>query len=247
MENSMTAEAYPLRTAIQHEQRDGIGIYCWAADNPPWHARYRLEWNFRAQQSRPDTAGADVPDSPSQQMAAIGIVQHGDPILREVAAPFDLPAEADEARRVVSQLVSAMERAARIHHFAKGMGVAAPQLGIRRAATTVRTPDGRRIALLNPIVIEESDATDEQYEGCWSFFDVRGKVSRPVTIHVEHQDVDGSRHITRFDRGDARLVAHEIDHLNGILYSDRLPSPDALIPVSEYRGTGLARRRRADP
>ncbi|WP_262386993.1 peptide deformylase [Streptomyces sp. TRM49041] len=53
------------------------------------------------------------------------------------------------------------------------MGVAAPQLGIDRAAAIVRTADGEVITLLNPRVIEQSSETDEQYEGCWSFFDVQ--------------------------------------------------------------------------
>ena len=68
------------------------------------------------------------------------------------------------------------------------MGVAAPQLGIRRAAAVVRTPDDEYMTLLNPQIIGESAETDEQYEGCWSFFYVRGKVRRPLSIEVEHQD-----------------------------------------------------------
>ena len=59
---------------------------------------------------------------------------------------------------------------------------------------------------------------------CLSFFDVRGVVNRPLTLHVEHQDVDGQRRITIFDRGAARLVAHEIDHLHGLLYTNRMAS-----------------------
>jgi len=175
----------------------------------------------------------------SEKMATIGIVQEGDPILREVAQPFDLPVEAEDARRVVAELHSAIKRADTIHHFAKGMGVAAPQLGIRRAAAVVRTLDGEYIILINPQIISESAETDEQYEGCWSFFDVRGKVPRALSIEVEHQDIDGTRRITVFDRAVARLVAHEIDHLRGQLYVDRL-SGGTLIPMSEYEGSGSA-------
>jgi peptide deformylase len=92
--------------------------------------------------------------------------------------------------------------------------------------------------LLNPRVIGESPQTDEQYEGCMSFFDVRGEVPRPLMIEVEHQTLDGSRQITVFERGHARLVAHEIDHLNGIMYRDRMRPGVEPIPVSEYKGTG---------
>jgi peptide deformylase len=63
-------------------------------------------------------------------------------------------------------------------------------------------------------------------------------VSRPLVLHVEHQAVDGERHITIFEKGLARLVAHEIDHLYGTLYTERICPGAALIPVSEYNGTG---------
>jgi peptide deformylase len=236
METSMTADAYPFRTAIEQEERDGERIFCWATDNPPLHARYRLEWNFRARIGKEPAPVTEL--KPSEKMAGIGIVQEGDPILREVAPPFDLPAEAEDARRVVAELHAAIRRADTIHNFTKGMGVAAPQLGIRRAAAVVRTPDGEYITLLNPQIISESADTDEQYEGCWSFFDVRGKVPRPLSIEVEHQDIDGIRHITVFDRALARLVAHEVDHVLGVLYVDRMVAGTSLVPVSEYAGAG---------
>jgi peptide deformylase len=87
-------------------------------------------------------------------------------------------------------------------------------------------------------VIEETPDTDEQYEGCLSFFRVRGQVPRPLVLHVEHQDISGQRAITVFERGVARLVAHEIDHLNGVLYTDRMRPGVEPIPVAEYRQGG---------
>jgi len=234
METSMTAEAYPFRTAIEHEDRAGQRVFSWATDRPPLHARYRLEWNFRARRNQEPSPVSEP--RLSEKMAAIGIIQEGDPILREVAQPFDLPAQAEDARRVVTELHSAVHRADTIHNFTKGMGVAAPQIGIGRAAAVIRTPEGEYITLLNPQVIAESAETDEQYEGCWSFFDVRGKVPRPLSIEVEHQDVDGTFHITRFERNVARLVGHEIDHLNGALYKSRMRPGTEPIPVSEYSG-----------
>ena len=110
-------------------------------------------------------------------------------------------------------------------------------LGIGRAVALVRTPEGETITLINPRVIEET-VGDEQYEGCLSFFDVRGLVNRPLVVHVEHQDINGQRRITIFDRGTARLVAHEVDHLGGVLYTDRMAAELSTIPVSEYRQGG---------
>lgn len=71
-----------------------------------------------------------------------------------------------------------------------------------------------------------------------SFFDVRGKVPRPLCIQVEHQHVDGTTHITAFERGVARLVAQEIGHLAGVLYTEHMTDSTNVIPVEQYRGGG---------
>ncbi len=63
-------------------------------------------------------------------------------------------------------------------------------------------------------------------------------VPRPLVLHVEHQDIDGQPQITVFERGAARLVAHEIDHLHGILYRQRMRPGVEPIPVTAYRGGG---------
>ena len=83
-----------------------------------------------------------------------------------------------------------------------------------------------------------SEDADEQYEGCLSFFDVRGMVPRPLTITVETTALDGTMVTTVYQRGLARLVAHEIDHLDGLLYTSRMRPGMEPIPVEEYRQTG---------
>ncbi|HEY8526361.1 MAG TPA: peptide deformylase [Acidimicrobiales bacterium] len=186
--------------------------------------------------------------SPRETMAALGIIQAGDPILRQVTRRFELPDEAEDARRVIAELTTAIERIEKVHTFAKGVGIAAPQIGINRSAALVRTPDREAITLLNPRVIEGNagDEHDEQYEGCLSFFAVRGLVPRSLTIHVEHQDLDGRHRISVFERGVARLVAHELDHLVGVLYTDRMRPGVEPIPVSEYTGSGQRWHYKAD-
>jgi peptide deformylase len=224
-ETSMTAEAMPFRTAIRRTEEDGRRIFSWSTEDPPLHARYRLEWKFRTRPNQEDALQVLEPEATaSERMRAVGIVQEGDPILTKTARTFDLPTEAEDARRVVAELVSAAERASQVHVFGKGMGVAATQIGIDRAAAIVRSPDGQLITLFNPRIVEESPETDEQYEGCLSFF--------------EHVDIDGTERITIFERGMARLVMHEVDHLHGLLYRARMREGVQPIPVSEYRGTG---------
>ncbi|WP_158893646.1 peptide deformylase [Amycolatopsis anabasis] len=234
LETSMTAEDVPFRTAIARADQGDRQVFSWSCADPPVHARYRLEWGFRG---RADDGPAPAP---SEVMRSLGIAQDGDPILRRTARPFDLPAEAADARRVVAALEAAAERVAQAHTFGKGMGIAAPQIGVDRAAAIIQPPDGEPITLFNPSVIETDGESDEQYEGCLSFFDVRGRVPRAQEIHVEHTTLDGRKKITVYRRGVARLVAHEVDHLHGVLYTDRMRSGTEPIPVEQYRGTGSA-------
>jgi peptide deformylase len=233
---SMAAEASPFPTPISRQDQNDQVVFTWSTDEPPLHARYRIEWKFKA----PDDGDADEMETmtPAERMRSLEIAQEGDHVLTEVARPFSLPAEAEDARRVVSQLVATLERVGQVHNFSKGMGLAAPQINIGRAAAVVRTPEGEMVTLLNPRISDQSAETDEQYEGCLSFFDLRGLVPRPLAIEVEHQDIDGTTRITAFERGMARLVCHEVDHLFGRLYRARMRPGVEPIPVSQYKGAG---------
>ncbi|MER5969475.1 peptide deformylase [Streptomyces sp. NPDC002055] len=178
---------------------------------------------------------------PSQRMRDLGVVQHDAGILAEPARAFDLPAERDEAERITDELFAAMARIGQVHPFAKGMGIAAPQINIGRAAAIVQPPgDAPPIVLLNPKITDRSSEMDEQYEGCLSFFDVRGLVPRPLRITVETVALTGETVTTVYERGPARLIGHEVDHLDGLLYTARMRTGLAPIPVGEYRQTGRA-------
>jgi peptide deformylase len=107
--------------------------------------------------------------------------------------------------------------------------------GIGRSAAVVWPAGNGAIALLNPRVIDASAECLDAYEGCLSCFDSRGLVPRPRQVEVEHVGPDGRPRIMAF-RGDmARLVMHEIDHLNGLLYTERMPVNVAPISVEDYR------------
>ncbi|MER7514003.1 peptide deformylase [Streptomyces lavendulae] len=179
---------------------------------------------------------------PSDTMRALGVVQAEAPILHRPARRFDLPAERDAAQQVLEELMAAAARIAGVHDFAKGMGIAAPQIDIDRAAAIVQPAEegADLVVLLNPRIIDCSVETDEQFEGCLSFFDVRGRVPRPLSITVEHTDLDGSTTVTTYRQGLARLVHHEVDHLDGHLYEHRMRKGVAPIPLAEYRQTGTA-------
>jgi peptide deformylase len=238
VENSLSTEAVPLRTPIVRDEIDDRAIFSWTTDSPALHTRYRLEWRFRSGTAA--VVGSQLPEiRGSERMRAAGIVQRGAEILRAPAQPIDLPADEALARQVIARLFAALDRVGELHQFVKGVGLAAPQLGLALAAAIVR-PAGRGepIVLLNPRVVAASSDMDEQFEGCLSFFDVRGKVARPLWIDVERTLFTGEREVVRFDRAAARLVGHEIDHLQGQLYPDRMPPGAALVPVEEYREVG---------
>ncbi|MFG2013073.1 peptide deformylase [Micromonospora sp. NPDC048868] len=237
-ETSLSAEEGPLRTPVTRREDADRVIFDWATEDPPLNARYRLQWRFRGRpDAEPEEAGRI---RPSDRMRGIGIVQRGADLLRQPARPFDLPREEREARDVADRLAATLVRLDELHPFRKGVGIAAPQLGLGRAVAVVRPPDRSAdpVVLLNPRVVDASPDSDEQYEGCLSFFDHRGLVPRPLRLDVEHAQYDGSRIITSFEFGMARLVAHEIDHLEGRLYVDRMAPGVPLVPVEEYRETG---------
>ena len=164
--------------------------------------------------------------------SALGIVQEGDPILREVARPFDLPAEAEDARPCHrSAGVGDGARRESVHTFGKGMGMRPRRSVSAAAAALVRTPDGER-SRWSTRVIEETPG-DEQYEGCLSFFDVRGMVPPPARSPRRAPGPRRPPDASPSSSGPpARLVAHELDHLGGVLYTDRMAAELSTIPVS---------------
>jgi len=249
VENSLSTEAVPLRTPIEQEIDGDRAVFSWTTDAPLLHARYRLEWRFRAgpPPGPREVLGPEAaPTSPaargrdSDRMRAVGIVQRGAEMLRTPARPFDLPRQEPVARGVVSRLLVVLDRVDALHPFRKGVGLAAPQLNLSWSAAVVRPaePEAQPIVLLNPRVVATSDELDEQYEGCLSFFDVRGVVGRPLWIEVERALPNGTHVTNRYEQALARLVAHEIDHLAGLLYVDHMTPGASLVPVEEYQETG---------
>lgn len=161
----------------------------------------------------------------------------GDPVLRAKSAPIMeiTPAVWDLARRMVVTM---------FRNGTRGIGLAAPQVGVNIRLITVATRDdlstmpedaspGERLleprmplALVNPEVIAVSAAVDAAEEGCLSVPDMAGEVVRPLAITLRALTLDGKAIQTDCDGLLARCVQHEIDHLDGILYIDRLAETD---------------------
>ena len=144
------------------------------------------------------------------------IVRVGDPRL---LAPNE---EANATSPDLEALVSDMFETCRA---APGIGLAAPQIGVNRRVAvidlSVGADPGARIVLVNPEVLESSGEQKEE-EGCLSIPDLAERVVRPARVRVRHRDAQGAEHEIEATGLLARALCHEIDHLNGILYVDRL-------------------------
>jgi peptide deformylase len=110
-------------------------------------------------------------------------------------------------------------------YAAQGIGLAAPQIGISRQITVIDTSFKERpedkLVLINPEVIERSGKQNEE-EGCLSLPDIREKVQRAAWVKVRAQDVNGKFFEVEGTELRSRALQHEIDHLHGILFLDRL-------------------------
>lgn len=178
-----------------------------------------------------------TPDQLVQRLVEMGIRQKGDPILTTKTTPFDLPSERAEAEALRDRLLSYVPRLRGVYRFSKGVGLAAPQIGSARSMAIVSpAADAETLLLTNPVVLSQSPDHDTQYEGCLSFFEVRGCVPRPLAIHLQLTTLDGDTQIRPLQGGIARLALHEVDHLYGVLYSDHLSPDTTLLPLGDYRG-----------
>jgi peptide deformylase len=175
-----------------------------------------------------------IHDDIRTQISDLGILQGDDPALRAVARRVELPGESDFVKELVDQLLETIRRVRRVHRFTNGVGLAAPQIGHSVAVAVVRPVAELPVRLLNPRIVSTSRDTELQYEGCLSFFDYRGLVRRPTSLVVEHEDLRGRVVSREYHGATARLIAHEIDHLNGTLYVDLMTSSSDLLDVSSY-------------
>ena len=119
-----------------------------------------------------------------------------------------------------------------------GVGIAGPQVGVMRRIF-VAQPDfedpTKVYYMINPVLLEESEEKEWGIEGCLSVPDMIGDVERPVWIKMEATDLDGNRKVYEFEGFDARVMMHEYDHLDGILYTDKARNVrDAEMDEEEY-------------
>ncbi len=169
-------------------------------------------------------------------MALLKIARMGHPVLRRRAAPVDDPTE-EGVRRLVGHMVETMEDA-------QGIGLAAPQVHVGRRVIVFRVPDDRLetdeppgppgvTALVNPEFEPVGDEVALGIEGCLSIPDLRGIVPRFRSIVYRGVTPAGERIECEATGLHARVVQHEVDHLDGILFLDRMADLTSLTFESE--------------
>jgi peptide deformylase len=177
-------------------------------------------------------------------MAILKVAHLGHPILRKVAEPVPPEAiSAPEIQRFIDNLIETM-----IEY--DGAGLAAPQVHVSQQIVTFqvdgnpRYPDAEAIpltVLINPKITPLSEHTDEDWEGCLSLPDLRGKVPRYTLVRVEAYDRAGKKLNYTAKDFHARVAQHECDHLIGKVFLDRMRSMESLSFLREF-----SRHARAD-
>jgi peptide deformylase len=168
-------------------------------------------------------------------MSILKVARMGHPVLRQKARALD---RADIRNPVVQKLIDDMIETMLEYH---GVGLAAPQVheGLRLFVASLDHDEPAEtapplVAIINPEILPVGSLVEEDWEGCLSIPDIRGRVPRAVEIKVRAWGRDGERvELTARDYT-ARVIQHETDHLDGILFFDRMRSFDSLTFLDEY-------------
>lgn len=144
-------------------------------------------------------------------MALRNIVTEGDEILRK---------KCREVTEITDRIKETMEDMLETMRHQMGVGIAGPQVGVMRRMFVAEPEPGRVYFMINPVILEQSGSQTDD-EGCLSVPGMIGKVERPDYIKIEALDLDGNKQLYEFNGFDARVMCHEYDHLDGILYIDK--------------------------
>ena len=158
-----------------------------------------------------EAAGLDAERAARKQFALSQVRQYGDPVLRM---------RANEVDSFDEELVRVTERMVGLMHDAEGIGLAATQVGILRRFFVFHD-EGEDMVLVNPVITSTGAELETSEEGCLSLGPVRMPVERPTEVTIEGLDASGAPVHFELEGLPARVVQHELDHLDGKLVLDR--------------------------
>ena len=163
------------------------------------------------------------------------IAQLGNTILRETAKPIE-NIQSQEIQDLISDMITTLEDSG-------GVGLAAPQINQSKRIFIISSHANKKqpnsvemepTAIINPEIIEYSKEVEKGWEGCLSIPGLMGNVPRYKNITVRYQDKDGNKKEEKFTGFLARVFQHENDHLDGVVYLDRLENIKDIITEKEY-------------
>ena len=143
------------------------------------------------------------------EMARRFVIQTGDPVLREKCT------EVKSFNKELCSLLDDMKETVRAEN---GAGLAAPQIGVNLRAVVIDVEEGY-FELINPVIVS-SKGEQTGPEGCLSVKGKQGTVTRPYKVKAEYRDRNGKKHKLTAEGFFARAICHELDHLDGVLYTD---------------------------
>lgn len=161
-------------------------------------------------------------DGPNE---AMDILAHPNPALKQIAAEVD-PKTDRELKKLAKRMAKAM-------YDAPGIGLAAPQVGVQKRLI-VYDLDEHLVALCNPRIVERSEETEVDEEGCLSLPGISVPVERALAVVCEAQTLDGTHVRIEAEDLHARMLQHETDHLDGILILDRATPEERKAAVRRY-------------
>ncbi|MBL8048652.1 MAG: peptide deformylase [Chthonomonas sp.] len=135
-----------------------------------------------------------------------------DPVLREIARPIE---------KIDKKVIEFTETMVSAMKLANGIGLAAPQMGKALRIIAIAPGDMKPLVIINPEIMESSEETDIAQEGCLSIPGLYGDVVRSTRVVVEGYDKKGKPVGYEVDGLAARVIQHEVDHLNGVLFIDK--------------------------
>jgi peptide deformylase len=166
-------------------------------------------------------------------MSILKVARMGHPVLRERARPVS---KSDLRDPLVQKLIDDMIDTMHEYH---GVGLAAPQVheGLRLFVALLDEdpgPKSEATVVVNPEIVPSGSTKEEDWEGCLSIPDIRGMVPRFTDITVAAHDRDGKPLELLLRNFSARVAQHETDHLDGVLFFDRMTSMQSLTYLDEY-------------
>ncbi len=178
----------------------------------PEHRADDLAERLDEDEQKLESAGLSAKELEVRREALRHVRQFGDPVLRSEARGIE---NFDESvRSQAAKMIELMEDA-------YGIGLAAPQIGISNRLLVYRVGDAPPIVLANPKIEWASDDEETFEEGCLSLANVHVDVERPIHVRVTGQDAFGDRIRIEASGLNARVIQHEMDHLDGVLILDR--------------------------